>query len=155
MLSGIHALSRIASPGRSHMEQGKRNAAAIVFCASLALTISFLSAQPAGAAVVCVPNTACDASCTASSLTVQGAIDAASAGDTVLVCPGTYPETVTAGHGGVTPGAAGIDINKSLTLKSTGGSSVTTITNGALTPGGHCLPTSCPGGPVQLVTLSA
>src|SRR2546427_12746198 len=109
MLSGIHALSRIASPGRSHMEQGKRNAAAIVFCASLALTISFLSAQPAGAAVVCVPNTACDASCTASSLTVQGAIDAASAVDTVLVRPDTYPEPVTAGHCVRAPGATGTD----------------------------------------------
>ena len=122
----------------------------------LAFALPLVAAGPtrAAVAVICVPTT-CDVSCTATAATIQLGIDAASAGDTVLVCPGIYAETVTAGHGGVTSGAAGIDIDKSLTLKSTGGSGVTTITNGVLTPGGHCLPTSCPGGPVQLVTLSA
>ena len=70
------------------------------------------------------------ASCTASDPTVQGDIDAASTGGTVFVRTGTYVETVTAGHGGVPTGAAGIDVNKWLTPKSTGGASVTTITGG-------------------------
>ncbi len=122
---------------------------------ALALTLSSpLAARPAAAAINCVPSAACDGTCTAGFGTIQMAIDASVGGDTVLVCPGVYPETVTAGHGGVVPGSSGIDIDKSLTLKSTGGAAATTITDGG-GPGGHCLPTSCPGGPVQLVTLSA
>src|SRR5439155_55802 len=93
---------------------------------------------------------------TASAPTIRLANDAANplGGDTVFVAPGVYPETVTAGHGGVAPGSPGIDIDKSLTLKSSMGAGLTTITNGGSPPGGHCLPTSCPGGPVQLVTPS-
>src|SRR5438552_1649770 len=95
----------------------------------LAFALPLVAAGPtrAAVAVICVPTT-CDVSCTATAATIQLGIDAASAGDTVLVCPGIYAETVTAGHGGVTSGAAGIDIDKSLTLKATGGSGVTTIT---------------------------
>ncbi len=138
------------------METWKRDSYATVVRASLGLaafgvSCLLLAARPAAAAVVCVPNMACDGTCTASDPTIQGAIDLAIAGDTVLVCPGTYVETVTAGHGGVTPGDPGIDIDKSLTLKSTSGAAVTTIQAN----GGHCLPTSCPGGPQQAVTLSA
>src|SRR5439155_11641974 len=116
---------------------------------------ALVTARSVGAAVICVP-ASFDVSCTASAPTIQLAIDAANplGGDTVFVAPGVYPETVTAGHGGVAPGAAGIDIDKSLTLKSSMGAGLTTITNGGSPPGGHCLPTSCPGGPVQLVTLS-
>jgi hypothetical protein len=118
-----------------------------------ALTAFFLltTARAVVAAVVCVPNTGIDGSCTSAQPTIQQAIDTAAAGDTVLVGPGTYAETVTAGHGGVAPGAPGIDIDKSLTLASTMGAASTVIQ----VNGGHCLPTSCPGGPLQLVTLSA
>src|SRR5262245_9327587 len=108
-------------------------------------------AVPAAASVVCVPNVAVDGSCISAAATIQAAVDAASAGDTVLVGPGTYAETVTAGHGGVVPGAPGLDIQKSLILRSTAGAAATTITS----PGGHCLPTSCPGGPLLLLTLSS
>ena len=125
------------------------------FAFAVAAFALILAARPVAAAIICVPNMACDGTCTASSPTVQGAIDLALPNDTVLVCPGTYPESVTAGHGGVVPGTSGIDINvTSLTLNCRDGASVTTITNSGV-PGGHCLPTSCPGGPVQLVTLSA
>src|SRR5262249_896505 len=61
------------------------------------------------------------------------------------------PATEARWPGGVVAGAPGIDIAKALVLKSRDGAATTTI-SGA---GGHCLPTSCPGGPVQLVTLSA
>jgi len=101
--------------------------------------LSLIAAGPVRAAVICVP-VACDVSCTATAGTIQAGIDAAIGGDTVLVCsPGVYSETVTAGHGGVVPGSAGIDIDKSLTLKSTGGAGTTTITNG----GGPPAATAC------------
>src|SRR5881296_3704205 len=103
---------------------------------------ALVTAGSARAAVICVP-AICDASCTSTAPTIQDGIDAATPGATVLVCsPGVYPEVVTAGHGGVAPGSAGIDIDKSLILKSTGGAGTTTITNGGSPPGGHCLPTS-------------
>ncbi len=69
-------------------------------------------------------------------LTINYAISQAVAGDTINVAAGLYAEDV--------------DINKSLTLQSTSGAAVTTI-QGA----GHCLPTSCPGGPLSVLTLSA
>jgi Right handed beta helix region len=120
---------------------------------SILLGCALFAARSVGATVICVPNDAIDGSCTsgAGQPTVQKGIDAAIAADTVLVGPGTYAETVTAGHGGVVPGAPGIDIDKAIVLKSRDGAATTTI-SGA---GGHCLPTSCPGGPQQLVTLSA
>jgi hypothetical protein len=118
--------------------------------AVVSVLVSLVAVGSARAAVVCVPNVAVDGSCTSSAASIQLAIDAASAGDTVLVGPGTYVETVTAGHGGVVAGAPGIDIDKAIILKSKSGAAVTTITNS----GGHCLPTSCPGGPQNLVTLS-
>src|SRR6185295_15210578 len=79
-------------------------------------------------------------------------VDAANllGGDTVLVGNGTYVETVSAGHGGAA-GLGGIDIDRSVTLRSLNGKSVTTIT----ATSGHCLPGSCPGGNIQLITLSA
>src|SRR5262245_38498418 len=104
------------------------------------LIVSGLLLVPAtsrAAAVVCVPNLAVDGSCTAAASSIQAAVDAASAGDTVLVGPGTYAETVTAGHGGVTTGAPGLDIDKAIVLKSTAGAATTTIS----VSGGHCLPT--------------
>src|SRR5262245_53141403 len=116
------------------------------------LGLCLLATVPARATVICVPNDAIDGSCTggAGQPTIQDGIDAANplGGDTVLVDSGTYVETV---NNGGAAGLPGIDVDKSLTLKSLNGAAVTTIT----ASGGHCLPTSCPGGPVQLVTLSA
>jgi hypothetical protein len=80
--------------------------------------------------------------------TIQHAIDESCDGDTINVGPGGYTETVSAGHGGVVPGAPGVDINRSVILKGAG-------LPGLYAIGGHCLPTSCPGGPLQGVTLSA
>src|SRR5437870_11965871 len=83
-------------------------------------TLSVLvTAGSVRAAVICVP-ASFDVSCTASAPTIQLAIDAANplGGHTVFVAPGVHPETVTAGHGSVAPGAAGTDIDKSLTPKS-------------------------------------
>src|ERR1700755_3127165 len=45
---------------------------------------------------------------------VQGAVDAAAAGDTIAICPGTYRE------GAGTAGSNAVTINKSLTLKGAG-----------------------------------
>ena len=68
--------------------------------------------------------------------TIQGGINAVTSGGTVIVRDGTYNEDV--------------DINKTITLHSTSGAATTTIVGA-----GHCLPTSCPGGPVSALTLSA
>lgn len=103
-----------------------------------------------------VATTGSDASnfCTSSGapcLTIQHAVDTACPGDTINVAAGTYVETVSAGHGGVVAGSPGLDIDKSVIIQSTSGAAVTTIQ----ADGGHCLPTSCPGGPLSAVTLSS
>ena len=68
----------------------------------------YVAASPAGS------GTAIGASCTAPSFnTIGAAISAASSGDTIIVCPGTYTEQVA--------------ITTSLTLESSGGASLTTI----------------------------
>ena len=56
-----------------------------------------------------------------SSATIQGAINLASSGDTVLVSPGTYPEAINFS-------------GKNLAVRSVGGPSVTTISAPAMTP---------------------
>lgn len=68
----------------------------LVMVAVLALT-----ARPAVAATLVVDDdgfataTDCDDSTTSASTTIGAAVTAASAGDTILVCPGTYTEQVT------------------------------------------------------------
>src|SRR5262245_24262141 len=98
-------------------------------CTSVLLGCALFAARSVGGTVICVPNEAIDVSCTpaAGQPTIQQGIDAAIATDTVLVGPGSYAETVTAGHGGVVSGAPGIDIDKSLVLKSRDGAATTTI----------------------------
>ncbi len=50
---------------------------------------------------------------------VQAAVNAADAGDTIAICPGTYTE----GNGA--PGTNALTINKSLTIKGAGANKVT------------------------------
>src|SRR5512140_2820354 len=72
-------------------------------------------------------------------LTIQYAIDQACAADTINVAAGTYPETVTAGHGSASL-FPGIDINKAVVLKGAGAASTTIQANG-----GHLQPTVASG----------
>src|SRR5437763_17137347 len=83
---------------------------------------ALVTARSVGAAVICEP-ASFDVSCTASAPTIQLAVDAANplGGDTAFVAPGGYPETVTAWHGGVAAGAAGVDMATSTTVKTSRG----------------------------------
>ena len=75
-------------------------------------------AAPASAATLSVDDDG--AECPAAAFTsVQAAVDAAAAGDTVAICPGTYEE------GTGTPGTNALTITKSLTLKGAGAELVT------------------------------
>jgi hypothetical protein len=77
-------------------------------CNLFAFLVLLQTVAPAiGASVIHVP---------ADQLTIQAAINAASAGDTVLVSPGTYTEKINFN-------------GKAITVKSSGGASVTTITS--------------------------
>ena len=61
----------------------------------LLTSVVLVAARPARAAVICVPNTGVDVSCTSSATSIGAAIAAANVlgGDTVLVAPGTYLES--------------------------------------------------------------
>jgi hypothetical protein len=85
---------------------------------ALFLFIFFISVSPTLAATYYVDDdakanaTSCDATATCNS-TIQTAINGAAAGDTIIVCPGTYTEDLV--------------INANITLKSTEGYTNTTI----------------------------
>ena len=82
------------------------------FAAVLALAgIGLISGAPAHAAGP-PPKTLTVGNCTdgVSYATIQSAVDAANAGDTVNICPGTYVE------GSGQPGSSALTITKSLTL---------------------------------------
>jgi hypothetical protein len=96
----------------------------ILLATTVALFAIALGASAARAAVFSVDDDRVECP-SAGFTTIQAAIDAASAGDTVAVCPGTYTE----GNGA--PGTSALTINKSLTLFGAGAGRVTIQPNAA------------------------
>ena len=91
-----------------------------------------VSAQSAYAATLTVDDDKAD--CPAAAFTsVQAAVDAAAAGDTVVICKGDYAE------GAGTPGTNALTITKTLTLKGAGADLVTITPEGLAVAGGRIL----------------
>jgi hypothetical protein len=82
------------------MRKGLRTGPVRFFTLPLAAALTLAAASPAGAEEVVNDNTDGPGACaTPNHATVQAGVNAASADETVTVCPGTYAETVTIPNG--------------------------------------------------------
>jgi hypothetical protein len=104
--------------------------AAVVLCvgavagtASAAATTRYVSPTPPA---VLPPGTSC---AVPGYNTIQAAVNASSAGDVIVVCPGTYPEQVTVGNSVTLTGSGNAIIQAPPTLPPAG--DVVTVNNGA------------------------
>lgn len=112
------------APNQDRGEQMQRLTRYVVRVA-LAVGACLVAAPAAQAAQLTVDDGAKTDCPNAGFTSIQAAVTAASAGDTISICPGTYVE----GAGGT--GTNGVNINKSLTIKGAGADLVTIKPNGA------------------------